>query len=293
MSVEAELSFPAAERAVELLTAHDPTAALAGATSDDQEAQALVEVLGLLAYAEPEVPVDPAVRAALMSRVTTPTPQPLMGDGATRGGGDVVPLRPRASQPRRAWTGLLAAALGLCALGLAFLTGQVAEQRDVIARLQDERSALETTDSRINAELQATIASLAKQREALDMVTQVARQAYPLRPTVRSASLTSPASRPPPRGIVFVCGQHQRWYLNVHGLDPAPEGYRYSLWFQTADGPVHAGFMEIEARRDGELSAQTMPRGTRSFMVTLEPPGGSRSAPVGEPVMVAEDAVRL
>jgi len=92
--------------------------------------------------------------------------------------------------------------------------------------------------------------------------------------------------------VVWVCGRHQRWYLNVHGLTPAPAGSVYTLWFMTDDGPINAGVIEVSGQRPGELAAPYMPDGTHSFQVTLET-NSNGTVPGGKPVMVADHFLEI
>lgn len=197
-------------------------------------------------------------------------------------------LLSRQHTPRTPWWSLtLAALLGIAVVGLAFFYSQAAEERAVSVRLsadlQQSRARVETLEARSEELLAA--------RRRLDMVTRVARQAYPMRPVARAAGSSQSSQA---EGIIFVCGNHQQWYLSLHGLEPAPSGKQYVLWYVTEEGPVNAGVVTVaEADDPAELDAPTMPRGTHAFMVTLEQRGDQAVRPAGKTVVLGDQPVYL
>lgn len=284
----------AIERAIERLTAPQagtlPGADLAH--GDAVEAEYLA-VLTLLPFADrPAVP-DPALRASIFARiagrgveeqgagldtVSPPTSrEPVLAP--------VVPLRRSGSMG--AVPVLLAAMLGFCLVGLAFLASLVVEQRDEIRALA---SRIEAGESLAEQQAGYVTAILQQAERRLEMITQVAREAYPMRVVARAELAAGEES---PRGVVWVCGRHQRWYLNVQGLKPAPPGQAYNMWFVTEDGLINAGILDVDPRRATELEAQFMPAGTHSFQVTLEPDARPHSEPHGSPILIADGSLRL
>ncbi len=187
---------------------------------------------------------------------------------------------PTAAPERRSrWVGALAAALVLCIAGLAYLTGKVNEQSRTIARLGDELHRIPVADfTSLHADYKAL-------EHRFDMVTTVARKAYHLQGVERVGDR-------PVDGVVYVCGNHQRWYLNVQGLDAPPAGQEYRLWFLTGDGMLSGGVVRIEDGAQAELEAATMPDGTHGFAITLEEAGNDRS-PDGIMVLLGEESVSL
>lgn len=312
---------PNAERALERLSSGWIPQDSAPADSGDVEIREHLEALALFAYdLEPEAP-RPAVKQQLMARIqasaqssaagtdnitSMPQRSPVdmtlqhsvaggldyQADAAEKtlvgAGADVVPLRPpeHRSEPRGSafvpWS--LAAALAFCLIGLGYLYGQV-NAKNVVIGMQQER--LESAQT-LEIELERTRSDLARMQDSLAMVATVAQTAYPLRP---ATAVPVAVGRPAPRGKVFVCGQHQRWYLSLNDLEPAPEGQEYHLWFLTKDGMVDAGKFEVEnglaAMRD-----LNMPDGTQGFEITLEPAGGGGEA-TGQPIMIGDRPVSL
>lgn len=263
-------------------------AATASTPEEERELRRLVEMTGLLSTACGE-DAPAACRDRLFAEVRRQAvrraasfPAPVVGAGA----GPSAEPRPVRSRPAPApvpiWA--LAAALTACALGLAFLVGRVAEQRHQIEGL---RARVEEAD--------ATRAGLARQaeemlhlRERLNMVTSVARYAYPMAATTVAAG----SGRSRPEGIVYVCGAHRQWYLTLNGLEAPPEGRSYHLWFMTPEGPQSGGPLEVVPGRPVELEATTLPPGTRGFAVTLEETP-EPAEPHGEPLLLADESVSL
>lgn len=307
---------PSAERAVERLDSGWIPQDSVVADSGDAEIRDHLEVLALLAYElEPEAP-RPEVKNALMAKIhAASNPSPLgqgrdpvdrtlrhivgevaevkdfpthvttdPGDKTLVGyAADVTSARPAERRSSQWPTWALAAGLAFCLVGLGYLYGQVNAKNAVIA-LQQER--LENARL-LEGELERTRDDLVRMQDSLAMVATVAQTAYPLRPT--AAGFEGPGRAP--SGKVFVCGQHQRWYLSLNDLESAPDGREYHLWFITRDGMVDGGRFEVEngiaAMRD-----LTMPDGTQGFEITLEPAGGS-DVPSGEIVLIGDKPVNL
>lgn len=314
-----------AERAVERLDSGWIPQDSVVADSGDSDIRDHLEVLALLAYElEPEAP-RPEVKQGLMARIDgqadagpgvlanvtrmpsrSPVDRTLQHQAVAQGevkdfrthdqtdagektlvgyASDVAPMRPPSERrPTPILTWALAAGLAFCLVGLGYLYGQVNAKNAVIAMQQDR---LETAGD-LEGELERTRDDLARMQDSLAMVATVAQTAYPLRPVS-----TVEGVRRAPNGKVFVCGQHQRWYLSLNDLEPAPEGQEYHLWFMTRDGVVDAGSFDVEngiaAMRD-----LNMPDGTQGFEITLEPIGGDGGeAPSGELVLIGDRPVQL
>lgn len=262
-----------------------------------------VDLMALLPFADSPAVPDPSIKQSLLDRIGAASSGRSLraeagaastGGRMTAAGDDAVAAAPPAVLP---WSAsrdrfiplAMAAMLGLCIIGLAILGNQVRVQK---AELLELAARVEVSDSL--AEQQADFVATALQQSSrhLDMITKVARQAYPMRGVVETAANRTPGESP--RGVVWVCGEHQRWYLNVQGLEQPPRGKTYTLWFVTDQGMVNAGPLDVTPRRLAELEAQFMPVGTRSFQVTLEPDEiPSPSRPRGVPVLVADRSVRL
>jgi len=191
------------------------------------------------------------------------------------------PARAEPSRTRGGWVPFtLAAMLGLCLLGLGYLAGKLAEQAASLDRLHAELQSTVRSENSLRTERD----ELVQARSNLEMITTVARYTYPLHPTSNSQAKVN--------GAVWVCGRHQQWYLNLHGLDPAPAGQEYQLWFLTDKGPVPGGTVEVGSDAAAELEAPSMPLNTEGFVVTLETVG-FHPAPEGKPILLADKSVSL
>ena len=213
----------------------------------------LSELVTLLPYALDPIEPDPAVKASLMSRLdenrvsvdessaTLPFPAP-------------APSSMRSLQ-------LLAAALGVLALGLALLSGWMFRgsqlREDTISRL----NAALIASSRQQMELGPTYEQLGAMRS---VVTSSGMSICPLRPWG-----DSPA-QPIARGVMYFDGAKQRWLLTARGLEPCDKGSKYALWFMVGDKAVRGGSFEVEPNLAVTLGADQMPEGTTAVLLTLE-----------------------
>ncbi|RMH23083.1 MAG: hypothetical protein D6696_01775 [Acidobacteria bacterium] len=275
-------------RAIEGLTASDPAAPppTLPPRGAGEEADALtreyVEALALLAFSdEPAVP-DPAIRRRLMSEVAraAPVAETLPPARADVPPAPVVNLAERAPQPAAVnrWLLAMAAMLALAVVGVSFLAGQVSAQRVAIDQLQAAGGLL-SQQTYLLSEL------LAQKEQNLKMVTVTAKRVYPMRPVANERGEM-------PEGRIYVCGRHQQWYLSLSDLPPPPEGKEYHLWFNTDQGPIDGGPINVFAERPAERAAPYMPPGTRSFSITLEAKG-PHNAPEGELILVADRSIQL
>ena len=198
---------------------------------------------------------------------------------------NVVPIAQAPATPGRGigswWTPALAAMLAFCMLGLAFLAGKLNEQNATITRLNSELQGLPIAD------LSSFHDEFSSLKRRFHMVTAVARHAYPM----KTVQPLAPGVQTD--GVVYVCGNHQRWYLNLQGLVPPPSGEEYHLWFVTADGMIHGGVIQVRADASSEMEAQTLPEGTRGFAVTREKAGTPHEEPAGAMVLLAEESIPL
>ncbi len=180
------------------------------------------------------------------------------------------------------------------------MSATVRQQSQQIALLNDQVQA-STLDQSDVLRARSEMSTL---RHRLDMITSVARHAYPLR-TVSTSGRPSQAhgngpmhgkepmhGKKPgqePEGIVYVCGMHQQWYLSLHGLEPPADGGEYHLWFMTEEGKVDGGVLEVHADTASEMESPTMPAGTRGFLVTLEKP----NEPESLTILLGESPINL
>lgn len=274
--------------------ASEPHGQRSGEAADPALVREYTELLGLLPYelaaASPPAQLKEAVMvrageasesAAAVASDGAGTPlAPL--DAARR---DIVPFeRPAAGRktpaPSPAWRYAQAAVLAASLVGVGFLSATVQQQHKQIGQLtgQLQASARSQEDNR-------TL------RNRLEMVTTVARKAYPLRTvsTGRFGASSGNGTAQKPEGIVYVCGMHQQWYLSLHGLEPPAAGGEYHLWFMTEEGKVDGGVLDVRPGAPAEMEAQSMPDGTRGFLVTLEMP----DEPESLTILLGESAINL
>ena len=259
-------------------------------------ARLYIEVLGLLPYELEPVAPAPEVRKRLMATIHGDETQPAAAASAPtvvlpRASQEVrtprlVPAPPpvaaaRRPAPRR-WPLALAAALCFLLLGLAaWLALQLGQQRQTIARLQDELIAERNRAEEAIADARTVRASELDLREKFALVTSRAVQVSPMRP--------AGGLQPDARGVLFVAVDHQHWYLSLDGLQPAERGKAYKLWFVADEGTVSAGSFTAKPGAPVELSSKTMPAGTKGALVTLEDDPAA-PAPAGPEILRAEGA---
>ena len=283
-----------------MATGSEPRLLRGGEGTDPKLVQEYTELLGLLPYQlTTEVP-PPHLKATILARAAEAVDSPQRPQH-----NDVVPIgRPAArrggSARRTMWRLAQAAVLAACLVGLGYLNATVRQQSQQIARLNDQLQA-STLDQ--NEALRARTEMLTL-RSRLDMITSVARQAYPLRtvstggrPSLAHGNEAMPGKKPmlgempgqEPEGIVYVCGMHQQWYLSLHGLEPPADGGEYHLWFMTEEGKVDGGILEVSADAAYEMESPTMPPSTRGFRVTLEKP----NEPESLTILLGESPINL
>jgi Anti-sigma-K factor rskA len=269
------------------------------------------EVLGLIPYELEPVAPDPAVKQRLMAAVAgegvqtetpqVPAPRPAPVAAPAPPPAAVVPPAqetpapvpvsrevraaprpPVRSRPPRRWPLLLAASLALIFAGSSawlydqWITAQ-AKTTQLGQLLEEERRRGQEKGP--VEELRAEVASL---REKLDMVTTPAVEVSPLRPEGKL--------QPAARGLLFVAADHQHWYLNMEGLQPADADKVYQLWWMAGNTAESGGTFIARPGERIELSSETMPVGTTEAVVTLENAGGA-PVPTG-PVVLRSTGIR-
>jgi hypothetical protein len=258
-----------------------------GAARPDEESETLsrlyTEVLGLLPYAlEPMAPSAGAkerLMAAVLGEETRPAastpaeparvtpPVPLQEPRTARRA--VPPAPGTAVAVRRAsrWPLALAAVLALALLGLSFwLYSQVGEQRATIAGLQHQLSLERVRSEGAIAKVRQLENEGLDLRQNLTLVSSRAVLVSPMRPVPQPGQ---PPLQPDAHGMLFVAADHQHWYMALQGLQPAPPGQVYKLWFM-AGRPVSSGAFTARPGEPMDLSSKEMPAGTKGAIVTLE-----------------------
>lgn len=240
-----------------------------------------VELLGLLPYALAAETPAPGLRQRILTRVAAEAEPSALDDVPEPVARQLARTSPAVYAPaaRPGWgTWATATAFAVVLLAAGFWGGVARERSVQIDRLNAAFTAA-YQDRDVHAELVST-------KRRLDMITQVAQQAYPMR------TVDSNGAARAPEGTVWVCGMHQQWYLNLRGLEPPAEDEAYYLWFLTDDGAVNGGRIDVVADAPVELEAPTMPDGTYGFGVTLERGAEPPAAP-GEMIVLGEKPISL
>jgi hypothetical protein len=176
----------------------------------------------------------------------------------------LTPPPRRVVRPAR-WPLALAASLALLFAGIAVvLYLQLAQQRNTIDALGQQLDLERGRAASAIKQARQSEADSLSMRDKFALITSPAVQASPMRPP--AANPLQPAAR----GVLFVASDHQHWYLCLHGVEPAPAGKTYKLWFMAETGPVSGGVFTARPGEPVELSSKEMPAGTKAVKVTLE-----------------------
>ena len=231
------------------------------------------------AQARPETPPRPVP--------VRPAPSPARTTGEMR----AVRLTPppmaagaRRRSPSR-WPLALAASLAVLLAGLSvWLYLQTAGQQKRIVNLE-QQLVMEQARAR-QAVAQAQQRGGDGLREKFDLITSPAVAVMPMRPA-------GPAlAQPRARGVLYVAADHQHWFFSCSGLDPAPAGKVYKLWFEADAGISSGGHFTARPGVPMELSSEQMPAGTRGVTVTLED-DPQAPAPSGPEILRAQGIYQL
>ncbi len=265
-----------------------------GAARLDEESETLArlytEVLGLIPYELAPVAPAAGAKARLMAAVRgegrpvaaaeparVPPPVPLQEPRTARQA--AAPAARRASR----WPLRLAAVLALALLGLsAWLYSQVGAQRAAIADLRHQISLERARSEGAVAKVRQLENEGFDLRQSLNLVSSRAVLVSPMRPVGPPGQ---PPLQPDAHGMLFVAADHQHWYMSLQGLQPAPAGQVYKLWF-VADRPMSSGSFTAKPGEPMDLSSQRMPAGTKGAIVTLERDPNA-PAPTGPAILQA------
>ncbi len=276
-----------------MATGNEPRLLRGGEGANSEQVREYTELLGLLPYElTPEVP-SPHVKEAIMARVGAGVAAATSTEGSGTETSEASPLpfeRPANHAPpaqKPIWRFAQAAVLAASLVGLGFMSATVWQQNRQIDQLSQQ--VVDSNQRQI--ELLQAREETQKLQQRLNMVTQVARYAYPMRTVSTGASgeLAGRDQAQKPEGIVYVCGMHQQWYLSLRGLEPPAEGNEYHLWFMTEEGKMDGGVLDVKPGDPSEMAAQSMPKGTQGFLVTLETP----DEPEGLEILLGESPVNL
>jgi hypothetical protein len=196
----------------------------------------------------------PSAGAARLSPYETRIPRPT----------SLTPPPRRVAHPAR-WPLVLAASLALLFAGLSgALYIQLSQQRETLDALGQQLDLERGRAASAVKQARRSEADALSLREKFALITSPAVEASPMRPPAANPL------QPGARGVLFVASDHQHWYLCLHGIEPAPAGKTYKLWFMANEGPVSGGVFTARPGEPVELSSKEMPAGTKAVKVTLE-----------------------
>lgn len=212
------------------------------------------EALARLALAGPPAIPPPAVKAALLERVTA--------EGRSR--------RPRSRVSWVPWVAATAAAAGIAAL----ITGGV-----VAARYEAQLGHMARETAAIRQRLQQSEEALRQEVTSYRHAVELLRD-----PATRVVELRGAGPSPEASGRMI---WHDRagGQLFVANLPPAPAGKAYELWALGGAAPQAAGVFQVDASGRGTHRVEASTGSPAKFAITLEPEAGV-PAPTG-PIVLA------
>jgi anti-sigma-K factor RskA len=192
----------------------------------------------------------------------------------------LAPARPVVAASRRAgWAvpTLATAAALTFAVGFVVARGERDAARRDAAIVRESSVRLEAELGRLQAELHATRASLAREQGLRDLVAH---------PEARLATLAALTPAPGAAARVVWNPRSREAWLVASGLAPAPTGKGYEVWVIGNAAPVPAGVFQVdgEGRAFFKLPDVSETAVVRTFAVTLEPAAGT-PAPTGPMVL--------
>lgn len=253
-----------------------PAAPIAPDANDEAESRLLreyVEVLGLLPRALAEVRPRAEVKERILEAIGR-------GADTVRRPGGSPATTPRAGWSK--WLLPLAASLAVATLAVTgWLVIQVQGQRVQIAELSEELGNARS----LSAEFAMSRRMLSEVRARLAMVTAEGAEFCPLRPPAGSPATGA-------RGVVVMHADQSAWYLRIEGLEPCPQGRKYTVWFATEDGAVAGPIFGVKAGEAIELMVTDRPEKINAIMITLESEP-SPEAPSMEPLLFGNERTQL
>lgn len=256
-------------------------AAASSRTEEDRATErSITDTLGWLAHGlEPVAPSQAAkrrlmvaVRAPGSRGVSSPSGSPVAASGSAR----------------QIWRLGLAAALAALVVGSsAFLYRELRGAREELTRKQSEILRLSESARSSQAEVARLTREMSELSERFNLVIQAGAIACPLLPQGKDNARLAAA-----RGVLYIAGDGQHWFLKVSGLPELPAGRVYHFWFITQGGPVSAGTFRTASNADAELGSPTMPTDMLAVALTVEPEGAV-TAPTGDRILFGHEKVKL
>lgn len=240
-----------------------------------------IEVLGLLPRALDEVSPPPRVKEQILETVERGGPEtasPSVGANVTT----FDEQRKRRGSGWPTWLVPLAASITVAMTAVAgWLVMEVHDQRVRVAELsKDLASARSITSAPATSQ-----GALAELESRLALVTAPGTEFCALRPPEGSPATGA-------HGMAVMHPASEELFLRIEGLDPSPEGRRYTVWFAAEAGVVPGPNFAVEADEPVELSVSGRPAHIDAVMITLEA-DPTPKAPSMEPLLFGDERMRL
>jgi hypothetical protein len=264
---------------------------VAGCAECQRELGALERTASELTLAAPMLPMPPAqrdrIRSRLLARAAADrTSERAMTDplnaetlpwraesSPTMRPSDVIPLRsPRRGMGATAWMAMAAGLVAIVGIG-GFL------------RASRERDALRTSLQAAQAERGVRLAALDSMRTSLEDKDRMIANLTGAQVAVMTLTSQSPTS---PTGRMFWDQAHNAWTFVAHRVPMPKDGRTYQLWLVTPTAKINAGtFMP---KSDGEVmmrATYAMPKDSLAAVAVTDEPMGGSAQPTTAPMMVA------
>ncbi|HLX36445.1 MAG TPA: anti-sigma factor [Candidatus Binataceae bacterium] len=247
---------------------------LAGCAECDAELREFEHTLSLLPLALEAPAAADRITRKLEARLAAPVPVAPPRPAP-------VPAREPVPSPARRQPSRLVPRLAMAAAVIFAIYGAV-----ITSRLMDMKSAYDDRGNKL-AYLQNrfnTLEQEAKQSEAkIDALSKVLSDRVRLEqvldaPDLQVTRLTPLGPAPQARGLVAVSKASGAAVVRVNGLDPAPDGKIYELWWITKQkGPERAGIFTTDSDKEAIANVDPPPAGEHVLVsaITLEPAGGT------------------
>ena len=143
--------------------------------------------------------------------------------------------------------------------------------------------------SDLEGRLAAAGGEVADLSDRLALVATPGVEVCPLRPQGGSPLY------PEAKGLLFISGPSEQWYVRVADLEPPPAGRTYRLWFVFGDEARSVGEL-LPGRDDAVVLAGRAVKSRREMtaaLVTLEPAGQSAQRPTGPTILYGDEKMDM
>ena len=236
----------------------------------------MVRTASAVAFGAAPVDPSPAVKRAVMDRVSADSPRPSSAAGEGPGV-RAAPLRPRN------WRAALFRPLPLLA-GASLLAAILAVVWAIslnaeVTRLKQENAALAAQVDDLEAQNTVLQQELLAREQVITLM---------LSPGVRTMAIAGTEEQPNASGQLVADPTGQSAVLVVTGLSTLPAGQVYQFWLIDEGVPVGAGTFSVDEQGEAvlEVTASAPIASFDAMGVSIEPEGGSEQ-PTGAIVMLS------